>query len=164
MNFKIEKDINGNPYLVVNVNLTDSDCKGTKFTTLLSNFIFHSDNSGEKFHNLCVRNNGLFHITLLNVPEFSKFLISKRIGNIQIKNQDNILTLLNKDLDDIEFKGIGSISKDDLSTFFIVVNSQKLDAIREKLALKPRDFHITIGFNKKDLFHDRKNKTNIFVV
>lgn len=164
MNFKIEQDINENPYLVVNVNLTDSDCKDINFTTLLSNFIFHNDNNGEMFHNLCVRNNGKFHITLLNVPEFSKFLISKSVGNIQIKNQDNILTLLNKDLDDIEFKGIGSISKDDLSTFYIVVNSKKLDAIRGELGLKPKDFHITIGFNKKDLFHDRKNKTNIFTV
>lgn len=152
MNLKIEHDVNENPYIVVNVNLTDIDCKGTKFTTLLSNFIFHNDNSGEMFHNLTVRNNSKFHITLLNVPETNKFDFVEhklddtiKLSTTKDTKLDNFVNfdthIINPDiLDDIEFKGIGSISKNDLSTFFIVVNSQKLDAMREILGSKRKSY------------------------
>lgn len=144
MNIKIEKDINNNQYLVVDVLLNSIDSNGIPFNSLLSDFITTVPNSKVLFNKLCQRNKGKFHITLLNVPNY------KKCGNV-------MLPLV---INDIVFKGIGSISKNGDTTFFVVVESNTIQNELKRLNIK-QDLHITIGFNSKDLFHDRKTQCNI---
>lgn len=144
MNIKIENDINGNQYLVIDVLLNSTDNNGITFNSVLTDFINVVPNSKVLFNKLCQRNKGKFHITLLNVPNYKKC-------------DDIMLPLV---INDIVFKGIGSISKNDDQTFFVVVQSDTIQNELKRLGVK-QDLHITIGFNSKDLFHDRKTQCNI---
>jgi hypothetical protein len=62
------------------------------------------------------------------------------------------------EIDDLEMLGIGTASKGDNTTYFIVCNSDKLDAVRTRCELPKFDFHVTLGFNLKDVFSVRKNE------
>jgi hypothetical protein len=68
-------------------------------------------------------------------------------------------SILNNDviIDDLIMEGIGSISKHELTTYYIVCKSNKINDLRKSYNLNEKDLHITIGFTHKDLFHDRKN-------
>jgi hypothetical protein len=61
--------------------------------------------------------------------------------------------------------GVGS-AKDDKkgnTAHFIVSESEELDDVRSDLGLKNQDFHITIGFNSKDVFGKSKGLDSIFI-
>lgn len=144
------KDINNNNYIGIDINPINRDINGVSLSDILSKFISLIDDPFNKLINLLNRNNGKFHITIMNVPEFNRKQDSKSvIGN---------------DINDIIFKGIGSITKDDMVTYFIIVESNMLNSIRQQFDLTQKDFHITIGFSHKDLFNSRKNIPNIFSI
>lgn len=100
------------------------------------------------------RDNNKYHLTLINVMEFNK--LSNEIGMSKFIN--SLDKIFNYEIDDLSLKGIGSISDNINITYFIVCESDKLDAVRERYNLPKRDLHITIGFNKKDVFSKRKNE------
>jgi hypothetical protein len=54
--------------------------------------------------------------------------------------------------------GVGQATKETNTAYFIVCESEKLDAIRTRFGLPKHDFHITIGFNPKDVHGVPKNK------
>lgn len=96
---------------------------------------------------LLERNHGTYHITVFNVAECKKSPDCFRYAG----------TVVN----DVVFKGIGSIEKDSNTTMFIVVESDTLQSVRCDAGLADKDFHITVGFTVKDLFHARKNECNV---
>lgn len=148
MKLDIIQDVNGNDYYSVIIDRFDDDKNYKNFMNVLLDFFLKIDNANIYNEKLLKRNHDIYHLTVLNVPEYNK-----------VKN-DNINLPVGK-FTDIIFTGIGSISKDNKTTYFVTCVSKQLNDIRNLLNLKPKDFHITLGFTNKDLFHDRKNVPNI---
>lgn len=99
------------------------------------------------------RDNGNYHITVINVMDYNK--ISKEMGMDNFINSlDNIFKY---EIDDLKMLGIGTATKNENRAYFIVCNSDKLAAIRTRYNLPKQDFHITIGFLNKDVFGVPKN-------
>ena len=136
------KDIINNDYLAINV----YPILIAEYIEKLKSYI----NDDEKFYiltnNQKNRDRNKYHITVISVAEMSKVAT------------DNIT---NNSVTDLKFMGIGEVKKNDKETYFIVVQSETLNQIRESLGLEPKDFHITIGFNPKDIFGVRKNEVTI---
>lgn len=105
----------------------------------------------EKFIlNIYNRDGDMYHITLFSVPEYNKIkhLDSKEIFKI---------------VDDIQFLGIGKAIKNSNETNFIVVKSDILNKIRTDLGFELKDLHITLGFDKKDVFGVDKGENSIYL-
>lgn len=105
----------------------------------------------EEYDNLVlnqqIRDNEEYHITIINVAEYNKLL--KDMGSNFVNSLHHIF---NYEIDDLELLGIGSATRNNNIAYFIVCNSEKLDAIRTRYNLPKHDFHITIGFNPRDVF------------
>jgi len=100
------------------------------------------------------RDNGHFHITVMNVMDMNKCM--KDIGIDEFTT--DVETVMKYPIDDIKLMGIGTAEKNGNRTYFIVVNSDKLQAVRKKFNLSEYDFHITLAFKYKDVFGVRKNE------
>jgi hypothetical protein len=100
------------------------------------------------------RDQGSYHITVMNVAEYNK--LSKEMGIDKFVNSlDNILKY---PIDDLKILGIGTAENNGNRTYFIVCKSEKLDSVLNRYNLPTRDFHITIGFKWKDVYGVRKNE------
>lgn len=147
------KDILGNNYLGIKFNegqikpflddlreLVDNE---NQYDTLVGNQQRRDHTDGEHTH----------HCTVLSVMEYNKLMNSmgsefqKRIGLIQ-----------SLDIQDLTFVGVGKAERAGNTSYYIVIDSPTLDEVRSSLKLEPKDFHITIGFDKKDVFGVRKNQ------
>jgi hypothetical protein len=60
-------------------------------------------------------------------------------------------------VEDLELLGVGMASKNTNTAYFIVCSSDSLDAVRTRFNLPKQDFHVTLGFNTKDVFGVPKN-------
>ncbi len=100
------------------------------------------------------RDGEYYHITLINVMEFNSIKKTTSLENIE----KIFLTII----DDITFKGIGKSIKKGNEAHFVVVNSIQLNSIREAFGLERRDLHITLGFDKKDVFGVSKGVDTIY--
>jgi len=100
-----------------------------------------------------IRDREEYHITLINVSEYNKLI--KEMGSNFV---NSLHTIFNYEIDDLELLGIGSATRSSNIAYFIVCKSDKLDAIRLRYNLSKRDFHITIGFLKKDVFGVNKSE------
>ena len=113
-----------------------------------------ADNIGSVYFDmntkLLERNHNEYHITVFNVQEYSN-MINKCVLDDLVESKH--------DYTDIVFNGVGSISKGDLITYYILVESKQLDKLREDYGFDKKHFHITVAFNKKDLFHLPKDKS-----
>jgi len=83
------------------------------------------------------RDHGSFHITLINPFEYSD------VKNIDVSKLPSA---------SFSFKGLGHGRKLEDNTYFIVVSSNEAQKVRQIFSLKEKDFHITLGFDKKDVF------------
>lgn len=93
------------------------------------------------------------HATIINVMEFNK--LAEKYGSSLQQRLDAVFSL---DISDLKFKGIGKAEKNSNEAYFVILESPTLDEIRTSFGLEPKDFHITIGFDKKDVFGVRKNQ------
>lgn len=150
---QIIKDVYNNPYYAIDVLVDSVDNNGTSFNELLKKFLELVPNAVDFNNKLLKRNNNAYHITILNVPEYNIVLKSNEINELPTIK-----------IDDIVFKGIGSITDDDMVTYYVVVDSLTLNLLRDVYNMKQKDLHITIGFSDKDLFKKRKNVTNVFTI
>lgn len=150
---RIIKDIYDNPYYAIDVLVDSVDNNGTSFNELLNKFLELVPNAVDFNNKLLKRNSNAYHITILNVPEYNIVLKSNEINELPTIK-----------IDDIVFKGIGSITDSDMVTYYVVVDSLTLNLVRGVCNMKQKDLHITIGFSDKDLFKKRKNVTNVFTI
>lgn len=95
--------------------------------------------------NQALRDYHTFHITLVNPYE---------------------LQTLNKDIEfgeklSVSLLGLGRVEKDDKATYFVVAKSPQAQFFRQKLTLKSKDFHVTLGFKPQDVFGVSKNETSL---
>lgn len=150
---QIIKDVYNNPYYAIDVLVDSVDNNGTSFNELLKKFLELVPNAVDFNKKLLKRNNNAYHITILNVPEYNIVLKSNEINELPTIK-----------IDDIVFKGIGSITDGDMVTYYVVVDSLTINLLRDAYNMKQKDLHITIGFSDKDLFKKRKNVTNVFTI
>jgi hypothetical protein len=61
---------------------------------------------------------------------------------------------------DLEWKGIGSLEKDDNVVWFLVVTSESIDKIFESIGMPPKVLHLTLAFKKSDI-HEPKGLETI---
>lgn len=139
-------------YLGIEIENSQIDSNNLQFSKILhvAESIPMIQNFAECNKRLLERNRDKYHITIFNAAECAKF------PSLLI----NATGLLVKD-SSITFKGIGSISQDDMTTYFIVVYSPVINKLRTDANLPEKDLHITIGFTHKDLFKSRKNEPNL---
>lgn len=100
------------------------------------------------------RDHDAYHITVMNVMDYNR--LAKEVGVEKFVN--SLETILNYEIDDLEMLGVGTATKGDNTTYFVVCNSDKLDAVRTRFGLGKQDFHTTLGFKDKDVFGVPKNK------
>ena len=103
----------------------------------------------EWFDNQQKRDHNLWHITLFTPNE--------------CKNNPRLFEATKNEIDDITFKGIGAIARNEQSTFYILLESIQLQLLRNIYSLPPKDFHITIAFSHKDLFHQIKDESTLLI-
>jgi hypothetical protein len=93
------------------------------------------------------RDLGKYHLTVINVGEYNR--LSKEIGIDKFVN--SLDYIFSYEIDDLKMKGIGTAERSGNRSFFIVCQSDKLNAVRKRYGLPDFDFHITIGFKFKDV-------------
>ena len=142
------KDVIGNNYIGINILKENILSYIDKLKEILNeeDFEIYTRNQQD-------RDNG-FHITVINVADYNR--LSKEIGMSNFIK--SIELLLKYEIDDLEMLGIGTASKNSNIAYFIVCKSDKLDAVRTRFNLPKCDFHITLGFNTKDVFGVPKNR------
>jgi len=115
-----------------------------KFETLISNQARRDRREGSEYTH---------HITVISVMEYNQLM-----KNDPKDFQERINTIKSLDIEDLDFEGVGKAERDGNIAYFVVVESPILDEFRSSLGLEPKDFHVTLGFDKKDVFGVRKNQ------
>lgn len=147
MRLEYIKDVLGNNYI------------GIKFDTqlvqpFLNEMKLHLSESD--FNEYCKlqsnRDNGHYHMTVMNVMEYNDII--KKYG------PDKVSSAFEK-WESVDFHpklmGIGSVSNNSNRAFFIVVDCESLNILREAWGLDKKDLHITLGFKWKDVHGLPKN-------
>ena len=142
------KDSIGNNYIGVKVPVEDVQPHLEKLKEILG------DEYDIYINNQQTRDGGHYHITVINVMDCNR--LSKEMGMANFVK--SIELALNYEVDDLEMLGIGMAKKGDNTAYFVVCNSDKLEAVRTRFNLPKHDFHITLGFNAKDVFGVPKNQ------
>lgn len=136
------KDVNGQNYLGIKFKREDISNFIDELKTILAD---RFDTFSENQQN---RDRGEYHITVINVMEYGK--LTKSMG--MDKFVDALQPILDYTIDDIQMSGIGKAEDKGNTAYFIACQSDKLDAVRTRFSLGKKDLHITIGFDKKDVF------------
>ena len=105
-------------------------------------------------NNQKMRDHGHYHITVINVMDCNR--LSKEMGMSNFVK--SVELTFEYPVEDLEMLGVGKASKGDNTAYFIVCSSDSLDAVRTRFNLPKQDFHVTLGFNVKDVFSVRKNE------
>lgn len=152
MKLKFLKDILGQDYIGLDVDPTIPDKNGLTLNDILGIGYEEIPVFDLLNNNLLNRNSDTYHLTVFNVMEYTsrKNFNTDIIGN-EIKSEQ------------IEYKGIGSISQGEKTTYFVVVDCPILNDIRYLYGYNSKDLHITIGFTHKDLFNAPKTTPNVWV-
>ena len=87
--------------------------------------------------NQAQRDHHSFHITLINPFEYQKL----------DKNKVTTGQMLSFNL-----VGLGKAEKPGKAAYFVIANSNDGQFYRQQLLLKPKDFHVTLGFKPQDVF------------
>lgn len=144
MNLKITKDILNKNYVTINYSLYDNF--SYKFIIKYIGILLskYGNDALLWLDNQQKRDNFSWHITVFNVQECNK-------------NKELLYKYKNLNITDIKYVGLGSISKENNKTFYIICSSEIIDKIREDENLNKRYLHITLAFTEKDLFHLNKD-------
>ena len=97
---------------------------------------------------------GEYFIEVISVFEYDN-LIRERGMDEFINSLELIFDF---EIDDLQWLGLGKAHLNTNTSYFIVLKSNKLDAIRQKYDLPETDFHITLGYKWKDVKGVRKNQ------
>ena len=141
------RDVVGSNYIGVNIPDAIVDPFLDKLKSIEEDYDIFIGNQKRRDHDE-------YHITVINVGEYNK--LSNEIGMREFVG--SLELILKYEIDDLEMLGVGTAEKNGNRTYFIVCQSDKLDAVRTRFNLPKQDFHITIGFNAKDVFGVRKNE------
>jgi hypothetical protein len=142
------KDAIGNNYVGINIPNEDVEPHLEKLKEILGEEDFEIFTQNQK-----MRDHGHYHITVINVMDCNR--LSKEMGMSNFVK--SVELAFEYPVEDLEMLGVGEASKNDNTAYFIVCSSDSLDAIRTRFNLTKQDFHVTLGFNTKDVFGVPKN-------
>lgn len=97
-------------------------------------------------HHQSARDHSSFHVTLVNPYEYQALADKGKVVNHKIR---------------VQLHGLGRVSKDDNTTYFVVASSPDGQFLRQNLLLKEKDFHVTLGFKSQDVYGVAKDKTTL---
>lgn len=142
------KDTIGNNYLGINIPEAVVEPHLEKLKEILGEEDFEIFTQNQK-----MRDHGHYHITVINVMDCNR--LSKEMGMANFVK--SVELAFEYPVEDLEMLGVGMASKNDNKAYFIVCQSDSLDAVRTRFNLPKQDFHVTLGFNTKDVFGVPKN-------
>jgi hypothetical protein len=151
MRIEYIKDIDGQNYLAIKVELSNIQPFLDRLQSELGkDFLLYTGNQ-------IARDGGKYHITVINVMDYGRLV--KSLG--MDKFLSALEPILEYEIDDIDMLGVGKAEGKGNTTYFIVCESDKLDAVRTRFNLSKQDFHVTLGFDKKDVFGVTKDKSSL---
>lgn len=150
------KDVLGNNYLGINIPNSNVNSYLQDLKKIIDNDSLYED----LVKNQQNRDDNGYHITLMSVMEYNSLL--KKYGPSEFINQLN--PIFSYEIDDLRMLGVGSVERAGNRAYYIVVESDKLDHIRNKFELDNKDLHITLGFKYKDVFGLKKDRSTIISV
>lgn len=142
------KDVIGNNYIGINVPNGIVDPFLNELKDIIGEDDFESYTENQKN-----RDHGEYHITTINVMDYNS--LSKKMGVDKFIN--SLEPVFKYSIDDLKMMGIGTAERNGNRAYFIVCQSDKINAIRERFGLPKIDLHVTLGFNFKDVFGVPKN-------
>ena len=142
------KDTLGSNYLGIKIQNTEIN----PFLNQLKDIL--GEQYDEYVSNQGKRDNGSYHITVMNVIEYNR--LSQELGMDKFIN--SLDPVLKAEIDDVRLIGVGKVSKNENTAYFVVTRSEILEEVRKKYDLPEKDFHITLGFKHKDVHGVRKNE------
>ncbi|WP_448567532.1 hypothetical protein [Thalassotalea ganghwensis] len=92
------------------------------------------------------RDHHQFHVTVINPYEYQRYQSSRQLLGKKIT---------------VELYELGTVSKEEAQTYFVIVTSTQGQLMRESLGLPAKDFHITLGFAPNDIYGVSKGKETI---
>lgn len=143
------RDTIGNNYVGINIPEAVVEPHLEKLKEILGEEDFEIFTQNQK-----TRDQGHYHITVINVMDCNR--LSKEMGMVNFVK--SVELAFDYPVEDLELLGVGMASKNANTAYFIVCSSDSLDAIRTRFNLLKQDFHVTLGFNAKDVFSVRKNE------
>jgi hypothetical protein len=143
------KDILQNNYLGIKIPVTMIQSYLNELKDILG-----EDDYVKFTENQIKRDGGHYHITVINVADYNR--LCKSMGMDKFIN--SLDPIFKYPIDDLRMLGVGRAQKNENTAFYVVCESDKLDAVRGRFELGEQDFHITLGFNFKDVFGVRKNE------
>jgi len=147
-NLNYLKDVTGNNYVGINIPNEVVQPHLEKLKEILGEEDFEIFTNNQK-----MRDHGHYHITVINVMDCNR--LSKEMGMANFVK--SVELAFEYPVEDLELLGVGKASKNDNTAYFIVCQSDSLDAVRTRFNLTKQDFHTTLGFNAKDVFGVPKN-------
>lgn len=142
------KDTIGNNYVGINIPEAVVEPHLERLKEILGEEDFEIFTQNQK-----MRDNGHYHITVINVMDCNR--LSKEMGMSNFVK--SVELAFEYPVEDLEMLGVGMASKNANTAYFIVCSSDSLDAVRSRFNLPKQDFHVTLGFNAKDVFGVAKN-------
>jgi hypothetical protein len=142
------KDAVGNNYVGINIPNEVVEPHLEKLKEILGEEDFEIFTQNQK-----TRDHGHYHITVINVMDCNR--LSKEMGMANFVK--SVELAFDYPVEDLELLGVGMASKNTNTAYFIVCSSDSLDAVRTRFNLPKQDFHVTLGFNTKDVFGVPKN-------
>lgn len=150
MRIEYIKDNNGQNYLAIKVELSNKPFLDRLESELGEDFLLYTGNQ-------IARDGGKYHITVINVMDYGRLV--KSLG--MDKFLSALEPILEYEIDDLDMLGVGKAESKGNTSYFVVCESDKLDAVRTRFELPKQDFHITLGFDKKDVFGVTKDKSSL---
>lgn len=150
MRIEYIKDINGQNYLAIKVELSNKPFLDRLESELGEDFLLYTGNQ-------IARDGGKYHITVINVMDYGR--LTKSMG--MDKFVSALQPILEYEIDDLDMLGVGKAESKGNTSYFVVCESDKLDAVRKRFGLPKQDLHITIGFDKNDVFGVVKDKSSL---
>lgn len=142
------RDTIGNNYVGINIPEVVVEPHLEKLKEILGEEDFEIFTQNQK-----MRDHGHYHITVINVMDCNR--LSKEMGIANFVK--SVELAFEYPVEDLEMLGVGVASKNANTAYFIVCQSDSLDAVRTRFKLPKQDFHATLGFNAKDVFGVPKN-------
>ena len=157
MNYKIEylKDIVNNTYVGVPISKDAVTSYLKQLKDILGDDEYKVYTTNQQNRDASNGRDHAYHITIINAFELNKLMKTPESSKY-VEYLDTIMNTVS--IDDIKMKGIGMAKKDSNTAFFVVVESDMLTELLNKIGLPKKDFHITLGFNKLDVHGVRKNE------
>ena len=143
------KDTNGSNYLGIKIDKLEVLPFLDKLRSVLGkeDYDLYTQNQQTRDH-------GVYHMTVINVMDYGR--LTKAMG--MDKFVAALQPIFEYEIDDLEMLGVGKAEAKGNTAYFVVCQSDKLDAVRTRFELPKFDFHITLGFNQKDVFGVPKNE------